>query len=125
MKVDRLFLEKFSEDSIYLKSESEFAQSIANEIGNILSCRLGITNHFKDFPFAYGTKDLESINISSTDLDEFTSICRESILHFESRLKDIEITDIKINGETQTISLEIVCYPKPQGFHKFTTNVTG
>jgi predicted component of type VI protein secretion system len=74
-----------------------------------------------DYPFSYGTQDLESVNTSSEDLGAFSTMCRKAILHFEPRLADLEISDIKIDRETQTISLDIICYPKLNELPKFST----
>ncbi|MDR1289324.1 MAG: GPW/gp25 family protein [Holosporales bacterium] len=117
-------MDKFTETSIYFKSDRDFVQSIISEIENILSCRLDPTLPIEESPFSYGTKDLESINTASEDLNAFGSLCRRAILHFEPRLDDLEITDVKIDRETQTISLEIVCYPKRNDLTRFSTLLT-
>jgi predicted component of type VI protein secretion system len=124
LRIDRLFLEKFTESSIYLKSEEDFVRSIIHEIGNILSCRLDSTVPISDSPFSYGTQDLESVNTSAKELSSFGALCRSSILRFEPRLEDLEISDIKIDRETQTLFLDIVCYPKLKEFPKFSTLLT-
>jgi predicted component of type VI protein secretion system len=126
-KIDREFLAKFQNGTIYLKSKEEIADSIAKEIGNILSSKLGWSQpfmaiNFKDLPLSYGIRDIQSIGTSHTDLENFRVHCREAILNFEPRLRDLEINDVRINKETQSISLEITCYTKSNRDPPFIVN---
>ncbi|MDR1034501.1 MAG: hypothetical protein LBL32_01000 [Holosporales bacterium] len=123
MRIDRPLLEKFTERSVYFNSKSDFIRSVVSEIGNILSSRLGFTSLIKDSPFSYGTKDLPSVNISSEDLETFGATCREAILYYESRLKAVEINDIRVDRDAQIIFLDIVCYPKLKDFSTFPIQV--
>ena len=126
-KIDIPFLEKFNSQSVYFKSSNELYKSIIREIENILSSRLKLTDeylevNFKDVPFYYGTRDLESIEISREGLHNFKSHCKKMILACEPRLKDLEFTKIEVNKEKQNLILNIVCYLKKSN-GKFTSEI--
>ena len=114
-KVDLPFLEKFNQDSVYIDSYSVLCQSIVDEIGSILFSKLKISGkymNFKDVPFSYGIRDIQSINVSYDELRDFKTHCEEAILNLEPRLESIEISDIKLDKEKQVLNLKIICLPK-------------
>jgi predicted component of type VI protein secretion system len=127
-KTDFPFLSKFDSESVYITSNEDFLSSIVDEIGNILSSRLKLPQSYKDFdfgnvPFAYGIRDLQSLGYSRRDLEDFKVHCRDMILRLEPRLEYIEIQDINIDKEAQSISITLVCYPKSSNYGKFTVKI--
>ena len=114
-RIDRPFFSKIRDKSTYFDSDEEFFQSIIEEIENILSSNLKLNDNYKNFtdiPFAYGTRDLQSIDLSNEGISSFRNQCRNMILQLEPRLSDIEFSDITINKEKQSIKIQIICYLK-------------
>lgn len=114
-KVDLPFLEKFNQSSVYIDSYGGLCQSIVEEIGNILFSKLKLSGKygdFKDIPFSYGVRDIQSVNASFEELRNFKTHCEEAILNLEPRLESIEISDIKLDKEKQVLNLKIICLPK-------------
>ena len=120
--IDRPFLSKFTKKSIYFTSKEEFYQSILLEIKNILESRLKLTDdylklHQNDIPFSYGTRDLQSLTISTNGLEKFKLHCKNTILQLEPRLQEIDITKIWVDEKNQSLNLKIICYLKNETFH--------
>jgi predicted component of type VI protein secretion system len=115
IKIDRPFLEKFTERSIYLTSYDELCKSVINEIGNILSSKLKLNDeNSKSFkiPFLYGVRDLQSIGISDDNIENFKRHCEKIILELEPRLSRIEFDKVNVNKEEQSLKVEITCHLK-------------
>jgi predicted component of type VI protein secretion system len=118
LRIDSPFLSKFKNSTpLYIKSEEELAQSIMEEIGNILSTKLKLPGKFQDIkdrdsPYAYGVRDLQSVGISPEELDTFKNHCKVAILSYECRLIDIEINNISFDKDRQILMLNIQCTPK-------------
>lgn len=116
-KIDRPFFEKFNKHNVYFNSQEEYYLSIVNEIGNILSSRLKISDieinnvgGLADIPFIYGIRDIHSVNTLNTD--EFKAQCRDLVMMFEPRITDFEITSITHNQEIQSLELTVRCVIK-------------
>lgn len=116
-RVDSPFLSKFNQDSIYLNSDEELYKSIIDEIGNILSSKLKITNRNEESPFAYGIRDLQSIDNSMDRLNDFKNHCIEKILRYEPRIEDLYINECSINKMNQTLEIELICKIKGKDKH--------
>lgn len=108
-KIDAPFLSKFNRNSVYLDSDDEFYQSIIDEIGNILSSKLKIIDKANESPFAYGIKDLQSIDNSIDSLDDFKIHCIKQILRYEPRIDEVFINECVINKMNQTLEIELFC----------------
>lgn len=127
-KIDRPFLSKFNNNSVYFNSQDEFYKSIVKEIYYILESNLKLSDEYLklntcNLPFSYGTRDLQSIETSTEGLINFKIHCKESILKSEPRLSDIEITDISIDKEKQALTLKILCCLKNNNNETFETEV--
>ena len=108
-RIDVPFLNKFNRKSPYIKSESELYASIVEEIGNILSTKLKTREVSTDSPFAYGVRDLQSLEKSDEAINQFKQQCRDTILRFEPRVSDIDILECRFNDLAQTLELEFNC----------------
>ncbi|MDR1332834.1 MAG: GPW/gp25 family protein [Holosporales bacterium] len=111
-KVDAPFLSKFNRRSAYIESTDELLQSIVEEVGNVLSAKLAIpgSHTAKDIynsPFSYGVRDIQSIGISSGDLDNFKAHCRRAILAFDPRLLNVEIDNIAFDKCAQRLKMSM------------------
>ncbi len=112
-KLDRPFLEKMTVGQTYHIDYDSYISSVVDEMGNILSCRLRGNAGVSKNPFGYGIKDWLSQEISKDGLDMFRISCQRIIKELDSRISDIEITDIKINNKKQSLQLEVMCILRP------------
>ncbi|MDR0630585.1 MAG: GPW/gp25 family protein [Holosporales bacterium] len=118
IKLDHSFLSKFNNNQIYINSTDELYKSIMKEIENILSSRLKLSNSYKtdypkmNSPFSYGVRDLQSIESSQETFEDFKIHCQNTILAFEPRLKNITISDIKINKDILMLFIKITIFLK-------------
>lgn len=110
--IDRPFLEKFN-TSTFFKNTSDLCNSIAVEIANILSSNLRIKGNFSNLPninvnpYAYGTRDLQSLLTSSIIRREFIEHCQQQILHLEPRIESCEISNTSINHIRQYVRFDV------------------
>ncbi|MDR0695404.1 MAG: hypothetical protein LBF56_01355 [Holosporales bacterium] len=127
-KIDAPFLSKFIHGKEYLDSAEEICRSITEEIGNILSTRLTLSGdhantRIKDSPYRYGVRDLQSVGVSSEDLEKYKAHCKEAILASESRLYDLEIESISFIKEMQSLQMSMSCVLKG-GDYSFLTEIS-
>ncbi|MDR0744678.1 MAG: GPW/gp25 family protein [Holosporales bacterium] len=117
---DKPLFEKFNSKSVLFDSDQEFLSSILDEIDNIISTRLKLRYErgLLDNPFAYGIRDLQSIDISSESLENFKLHCQKAILASEPRITNIEIVDVKVNNENQAILFDMLISLKDNKFEK-------
>ncbi len=108
-RIDAPFLTKFNRRSPFLKSEKELYASIIEEIGNILSSKLKISEISYDSPYSYGVRDLQSIENSEESMLIYKENCRNAILRFEPRVSDVIITVLHFNNSSQTLEMELTC----------------
>lgn len=113
--IDRPFLDKLKYGSVYCKDYDEYISSIVNEIYNILSCRLKSSDKVTQNPFCYGIKDLQSLDLSYNNLESFRIQCEKIIEHLEPRVDKVEISNINILKNTQSLEFSIKCIIKKTG----------
>lgn len=110
--IDRPFLEKFS-TSTFFQNTSDLCNSIAVEIANILSSNLRIKGSLSKLPninvnpYAYGTRDLQSLLTSSIIRREFIEHCKQQILLLEPRIDGCEISNASINHIRQHVRFDV------------------
>lgn len=119
-RIDVPFLTKFNRNEVFFDNKNALFESIIQEIGNILSTKLKTDSIDYDSPFSYGVRDLQSLDTSELEIENFKTHCREAILKFEPRLSDVMIQSCTVNHSRQTIELELVCKLR-QGLEVFST----
>ncbi|MDR3030975.1 MAG: GPW/gp25 family protein [Holosporales bacterium] len=118
-KKDKPFFEKFNSQSVFFNSDKDFYNSIVSEITSILSSRLKWKDEYLKFscnPYSYGIKDFQFIETSPEFVEEFKLHLKEMILTNEPRISNIEINDIRIKKEPQTLALDIIVAIKNDNF---------
>lgn len=108
-KLDRPFLEKIALGGTYCSNYESYADSIIEEIENILSCRLKGQGGISENPFRYGIWDLLSQDLSKDELEIFRANCQNVIEELEPRVSNIEISDLNINHLKQAVEFVITC----------------
>lgn len=121
-RIDAPFLSKFNRKSVYFDSEEEICNSIINEIGNILSSKLKITDKSEETPFSYGIRDLQSVDNSQDAIEEFKDHCIRQILRYEPRVEEVYINECNLNKMNQTLEIELVCKIRGQD-HTLNTKI--
>lgn len=111
-QIDRPFLDKFS-NSTFFRDIEEFYNSIADEIANILSANIRLSGEINKLPtidinpYAYGTRDLQSLLDATEIRGKFIEHCRRQILRLEPRINSCEISNTSIDHIRQFVSFEI------------------
>ncbi len=101
-KIDRPFFDKFN-NSTFFKNENELHNSILTEIANILSANIRIKGNTSELPttdynpYAYGTRDLQSLSDVSKIRNEFIEHCKQQLLALEPRIKNCEILNVSLD----------------------------
>ena len=112
IKIDRPFFEKFN-NSTFFKDENELHNAISGEIANILSANIRIKGNISDLPttdynpYAYGTRDLQSLLDVSEMRNEFIEHCRKQILTLEPRIKNCEISNASLDRLRQFVKFDL------------------
>ena len=112
IQIDRPFFDKFN-NSTFFENTNELHNSIASEIANILSANIRISGNLGELPsieinpYAYGTRDLQSLLDATEIHGAFIEHCRQQILSLEPRISNCEITNTSIDHIRQFVSFDI------------------
>lgn len=111
-KIDRPFFEKFN-NSVFFKDINELHNSISTEIANILSANIRMKGKIPSLsttdanPYAYGTRDLQSLLDASEVRNEFIKHCKQQILALEPRIKNCEISNTSLDYIRQFVRFKL------------------